>query len=139
MEKIEVKIVKRAPKRDLLRLYRQAGWWRTSYSDNKAFLDAMVSGSFCFAGAFAGGLMVGMGRAVSDGVSDAYIHDVTVLKNYRGMGLGKRIVQLILAFLREKGIEWIGLVAEPEAANIYRELGFRSFGDYTPMIWELDD
>ena len=52
-----------------------------------------------------------MGRAISDLVSDAYIQDVTVLKEYRGKGIGKIIIQTLVEELKTKGVEWIGLVA----------------------------
>jgi aralkylamine N-acetyltransferase len=35
--------------------------------------------------------MIGMGRALSDLTSDAYIQDVTVLKAFRGKGIGKKL------------------------------------------------
>ena len=58
------------------------------------------------------GKAVGMGRAISDGVSDAYIQDLVVLPDYRGRGIGKAILRKILAVCREHGIGWIALIAE---------------------------
>jgi len=52
-----------------------------------------------------------MGRAISDGISDAYIQDVTVLSEFRGQGIGTGIVQEILKQLRDDGLQWIGLIA----------------------------
>jgi spermidine synthase len=78
--------------------------------------------------------MIGMGRAVSDGVSDAYIQDVTVLREYRGLGLGARIVERITGFLRERRIGWIGLIAEPGTQAFYRGLGFEVLEGYSPML-----
>ena len=38
---------------------------------------------------------VGMGRLISDGASDAYIQDVVVFPEYRGHGIGSRIVSAL--------------------------------------------
>jgi len=123
----------------MLRLYKEAGWWKSGYSDNAAFFTAMVRGSFCFVGAFINRRMVGMGRCLSDGVSDAYIHDVTVLPRFRGKGVGGRIVTALVKHLRARGIEWIGLIAEPEAQPLYKELGFTPIRSFTPMMWAGDE
>jgi len=50
-----------------------------------------------------GSRIIGMGRAISDRVSDAYIQDVTVHSDYRGRGIGKAIVRKLLERLRGNG------------------------------------
>ena len=42
------------------------------------------------------GQMVGFARAMSDGVSDAYIADVYVKRDHRGLGLGKRLLATMI-------------------------------------------
>jgi spermidine synthase len=134
-DEVEIRIVERAERAAVQRLYMQAGWWEKGDEtpDGNPWIDAMVRGSFCFAGAFAGGEMIGMGRAVSDGVSDAYIQDVTVLREFRGRGIGARIVRLLRDHLTERGIGWIGLVAEPGTEDFYRRLGFEVLPGFAPM------
>ena len=65
-----------------------------------------------------------MGRAISDGVSDAYIQDMVVLPEYRGRGIGGAILRRILELCREHGIRWIALIAEGGTGDFYRRLGF---------------
>ncbi|MCX6354928.1 MAG: GNAT family N-acetyltransferase [Candidatus Aureabacteria bacterium] len=139
MKKVAVRIVRRANRREMLRLYKEAGWWKPAYSDDAAYFTAMVRGSFCFVGAFINSRMIGMGRCISDGVSDAYIHDVTVLTRFRGKGIGGRIITKLVEHLRAHGIEWIGLISEPEAQQLYKELGFKPFRSFTPMVWVGDE
>ena len=93
MERIEVRAVRRVRGDDLLRLYREAGWWKPSAPPPPGYLEALVRGSVCFVGAFCERRLVGMGRALSDGVSDAYIQDVTVLRDFRNRGVGGRIIK----------------------------------------------
>jgi spermidine synthase len=135
-DEVEIKIIAAADRDSVRKLYRQAGWWQESDQtpDGNAWIDTLVKGSFCFVGAFAGSEMVGMGRAVSDGVSDAYIQDVVVMKDLRGRGIGAAIIRKIVGFLRERRIGWIGLVAEPGTQPFYRRLGFEVMEGYAPML-----
>ncbi len=135
MGKIDVRVIRRAPRGDLLRLYREAGWYDPDPPPPGRYIDAIVDGSTCFVGAFDGGRMIGMGRGLSDGVSDAYIQDVTVLEAYRKRGVGARIVSAIVRCLRARGIDWIVLVAEPGSRAFYRGIGFREMRGFVPMRW----
>jgi ribosomal protein S18 acetylase RimI-like enzyme len=135
-DEVEIKVIAEADRDSVKKLYRQAGWWQESDQtpDGNAWIDALVKGSFCFVGAFAGSEMIGMGRAVSDGVSDAYIQDVVVMKDLRGHGIGAAIIRKIVAFLQERRIGWIGLVAEPGTQPFYRRLGFEVMEGYAPLL-----
>ena len=135
-DEVEIKVIADADRDSVKKLYRQAGWWQESDEtpDGNAWIDALVKGSFCFVGAFAGAEMIGMGRAVSDGVSDAYIQDVVVKKDFRGRGIGAAIIRKIVGFLRERRIGWIGLVAAARHPAFYRRLGFEVMEGFAPML-----
>jgi spermidine synthase len=81
--------------------------------------------------------IVGMGRSISDGVSDAYIQDVVVDKDYRRQGIGEAIVHRIVQFLLEHDIKWIALISEPGSEDFYLKLGFREMLEYTPFLLPL--
>ncbi|MDD5556633.1 MAG: GNAT family N-acetyltransferase [bacterium] len=132
---VRVRVARRVRADEVVRLYRAAGWWREEYSSSPARIGAMVRGSLCFVGAFRGRRMVGMGRAISDGAGDAYLQDVTVLPAWRGRGIGRAIILKLLDVLRGRGIEWIGLIAEPGHGRFYHGLGFRELKRCTPMVW----
>jgi len=136
LEEVEIKVIARADRDSLKKLYQQAGWWQESDEtpDDNSWIDRLVAGSFCFVGAFSGQEMIGMGRAVSDGASDAYIQDVTVLKEFRGLGIGAAIVEKITEFLKDGRIGWIGLIAEPGTQDFYQRLGFAVLEGYAPML-----
>jgi aralkylamine N-acetyltransferase len=114
-------------------LYRQEGWWDLD-GDAPETVTRMVSGSHCFLAAVEAGALVGMGRAVSDGVSDAYIQDVVVRASHKGRGLGTRIVRELVGRLQGDGLGWIGLVAERGSRGFYRRLGFSEMPDSAPML-----
>jgi spermidine synthase len=128
-----VKIIKKAAVKDLICLYKEAGWWESSWDQHPEFLNHIVKDSALFAGAFWGKKLIGMGRALSDLASDAYIQDVAVLKAYRGKGIGKKIIQVLIEKLKGSGVDWIGLVAQPGTSSFYKNLGFEVLEDYVPL------
>ena len=117
----------------LTELYRLAGWW-TDAADNPSAVAGIVGGSHCFLVARQADTIVGMGRAISDRISDAYIQDVTVDPAFRGQGIGSRMVTELVARLEIDGIGWIGLIAERKTHPFYRPLGFSPMADSVPML-----
>jgi len=127
---------KEALKQDFVDLYRDAGWnAHLGDMNNLEWIDQIIRGSFCFVGAFSQDRMVGMGRSISDGVSDAYIQDVTVLKSFRGQGIGSSIIRSLVTYLKQSGIDWIGLIAEPGSRSLYEKTGFVTMTDHQPMLY----
>ena len=118
--------------RQLAELYQLAGF--TDDGDEPLlWLNAVLSGSLLCVGAFRRDRLVGFGRALGDGVSDAYLQDIVVHADFRGRGLGRKIVTFLIAELRKTGVSWIGLVAVPGMENFYRKLGFVELAGHTPM------
>ena len=136
LDEIEIKVIENAERSAVKKLYLEPGWWKQDdeTADGCAWIDDLVRQSFCFVGAFCNGELIGMGRAVSDGVSDAYIQDVVVLKKFRRAGIGNKIIEKIIEFLRSRRIGWIGLIAEPGTQQFYQRLGFITMEGYTPML-----
>lgn len=122
--------------RQITLLYRQAGWWGEA-PDDPDRVRRMVAGSHCFAVAEHQGRIVGMGRAISDGASDAWIQDVTVAAGSRGRGVASALVRMICRRLRRDGLDWIALVAENNTAPLYLPLGFEPMADARPMRLRL--
>ncbi len=120
--------------RAIVSLYRQAGWWPEQELVDYALLARLVRQSYCFAVAMAGEVMVGMGRAISDGVSDAYVQDVTVDAAWQRSGVGTRLVRHILDRLQADGIGWVGLIAERGSAPFYGQFGFSEMLKAQPML-----
>ncbi len=121
--------------RAIVDLYRQAGWWWTT----GLHLDTarrIVAGSHVFCIAEIDGVVVGMGRAISDQASDAYIQDLTVSERFRHQGIASGLVQTLVGRLRQDGIGWIGVVAADNTAPFYRRLGFAPMADAQPMLLE---
>ena len=114
-------------------LYRATCW--IGPEDSAEFIAAGMANSAVAVGAYADGRLVGMGRALSDNVSDAYIQDIAVSPAFRKHGIGGGIVKAIVAELRRRGVDWIALVGEPGTEHFYRQLGFRANPSFT--FWKL--
>ena len=97
-------------------------------------IPRLIAGSHCFVIATDGERIVGMGRAISDSVSDAYIQDLTVRQDCRNRGIGNMILTVLLERLHDDGIAWIGLIAEPGSKNLYLRAGFSDMSEAIPML-----
>ena len=118
----------------IIEMYRNQGWWQAYDEGRTDFLHRLIAGSHAFVVAEKGGEIVGMGRAISDGVSDAYIQDITVVPSCRKQGIGERIVLALLERLHADGIAWIGLIAEPGSRGLYQKAGFLEMTGSVPMV-----
>ena len=103
-QNIQIKLIKSWPEDEIVNLYKVAGWWKDYYDSSK--LEDMIKGSFAFVVAVEKNLdkAIGMGRVISDGVSDAYIQDLVVLPEFRDSGIGRMIVKKLLDFCLTKKI-----------------------------------
>ena len=137
MECINLEIIKKVNEDEFIQLYIDANWWQKEYYEDTSFIQKIVENSFLFIGASnSSGRMIGMGRVISDTCSDAYIQDVVVLKEYRGNGIGKNIINYLLSELKKYNIDWIGLIGEPGTQKFYEKLGFNKLENYIPMVLE---
>lgn len=133
MLEVDYAVVTEAAVDDIVELYKAGGWWQET-AENRAVIPRMIRGSFCFMLARSGGQTIGMGRAISDGASDAYIQDVVVLAAFRKHGIGRELVRRLTQVCRDARLGWIGLIAEPGTSAFYEGLGYRPLAGYQPML-----
>lgn len=104
---------------ELAALYHAAPLGNKNPSDLKvAFGNSKFK---CFARQH--GKLVGVGRALADGVDCSYICDVAVLPSHQGTGLGKAIVAKLVAL--STGHKKVILYAVPGKEPFYQKFGFR--------------
>jgi ribosomal protein S18 acetylase RimI-like enzyme len=118
------------------KLYLANGWIEAGDGDIDVLIKKIVSHTYCFAIARDDGKLIGMGRSISDSVSDAYIQDVTVLPEYRQQGIGGKIIQFLIAYMQANGINWIGLISVPGQESFYEGQGFQQMVKFTPFKYE---
>lgn len=122
-EKETVTVVAARPTADqYLHLREQAGWelvdpenLRRGLSDSKFSVLAIDDNR-----------VVGCARIVGDGALYFYVQDMLVDREYRGRGIGTRLMRELLAWLRQHAGQgaFIGLMAAQDAEAFYRRFGF---------------
>lgn len=81
--------------------------------------------------AWAGELLVGIARSVTDFSFCCYLSDLAVDVSYQRTGIGKKLIRLTQEQLHPKCK--IVLLAAPKAEGYYPKIGFRNF----PSAWIL--
>jgi ribosomal protein S18 acetylase RimI-like enzyme len=71
----------------------------------------------------ASGRLIASARAISDGAKYAWIYDVIVAEEFRGMGVGASVVRLLLDHPRVRGARTVWLHTR-DAQRLYRAHGF---------------
>ena len=67
--------------------------------------------------------LIGVGRALADGLDCSYICDIAVHPDYQGKGLGRKIVNKLIHL--SQGHKKIILYANPGKEGFYKKLGFK--------------
>jgi len=132
----QIKFVDKWPEDEIVSLYKAGGWWKESYDKSK--IKDLIKGSYAFAVVIEKktNKTVGMGRILSDGISDAYLQDLIILPEYRKKGLGRYLVDELVKYCYSKNIKWIALISEPNQDGFYSNIGFRQMKKYIPMKYE---
>lgn len=135
---IRIEVVTSWDTDEIVSLYRVGSWWKPGYDPGE--LPALIRSSFAFAVAVdeKTGSAIGMGRVISDGVSDGYIQDLVVMPEFRGRGTGKKILDCLVEYCLSQRVYWIGLIAEPGTAEFYLPSGFSRMEGCIPMFYDGD-
>lgn len=77
-------------------------------------------------GVYKGENLIGFARVVSDFATFAYVGDVFVLTEYRGRGLSKWLMKVIVEYPELQGLRrWV--LATRDAHSLYEKFGFHAF------------
>jgi ribosomal protein S18 acetylase RimI-like enzyme len=118
-----VQIVSKHPSvEDYCQLRRACGW---PVPDTQVCQRALA-GSLAGFVAVLDGRTIGMGRIVGDGSLINYIQDLIVLPEYQGKGIGKAIMDAMMAFLGAQAAAGsdVALISAPKAIGFYQRYGF---------------
>jgi GNAT superfamily N-acetyltransferase len=107
------------PAEGVLELYQAAGWWPERTAEQvRAVLRASPA-----MGAWHGQDLIGFARAVTDGILRAYVEDVVVSPNWRGMGVGHALLAGLIGQLGPVPI--VTLFCSPDLVRYYEASSFR--------------
>ena len=93
---------------------------------SKETIRRSIEGSLCF-GVFENDKQVGFARMITDKATFAYLEDVFIIEEYRGRGLSKWLMEVIMSHPDLQGLRRMILVTK-DAHGLYRQFGF------TPII-----
>lgn len=110
------------PVDQLLSLYGDAGW--TAYTAAPEKLLRAVENSLHVVTAWENDQLVGLARAVGDGVSILFVQDVLVHSSFHHGGVGTQLVAMLLSAFPD--VRQVVLLTDdsPASAAFYSSLGF---------------
>jgi N-acetylglutamate synthase-like GNAT family acetyltransferase len=113
------------------RFLRDDSYWARGIP--REVLDRAIDNSLCFGLYAPDGAQAGFARAVTDRAAIAYLADVFVVEAKRGRGLGKWLIETVLAHPDLQGLRrfFLGTV---DAHALYARYGFRPLADPGRMM-----
>src|SRR5215831_18690072 len=95
-----------------------------------------IQHSLCF-GIYKGSRQVGFARVITDRATFAYLGDVFVIKDYRGQGLSRWLMECIKGHQDLQGLRRWSLITR-DAHGLYQQFGFKALA--SPERWmEIHD
>jgi N-acetylglutamate synthase-like GNAT family acetyltransferase len=105
---------------DAIHAYLSRSYWAKGIP--RSIVERSIQGSLCF-GLFSGAEQVGFARIISDRATFAYLCDVYVLEAHRGGGLGKWLIEEVMAHPDIKDVRRF-MLATRDAHGLYARHGF---------------
>ena len=90
-------------------------------------VEKSVRHSLCF-GAYTGRRQIGFARLITDRAVFAYLADVFVVPEYRGLGVARKLLETILEHPELRDVRFFRL-ATKDAHGLYEKYGFRRMVD----------
>lgn len=111
----------------VLDLYDNAGW--TAYTSNPETLQQAINNSLYILTACSEQQLVGLLRAVGDGLTIIYIQDIIVLDSFRRQGIGGELIKRTLE--NYKNVRQILLLTDeqPNTISFYESVGLQQTKD----------
>lgn len=113
-------------KEDLYELYDHLGWNGFTKLSPERLLEAMKQSWYSIY-VYSGKKLIGTGRVVSDGISNAYMCGLGVNTDYRNRGIGTEIVRRLVQRCSKSNLH-IQFLCEEHLVRYYEKMGFEKFG-----------
>jgi GNAT superfamily N-acetyltransferase len=122
---IEYKVSHPLTALELARVFEEAGLARPTNDLDR--MRRMIEGAKLVVSAWHGGSLVGVARALSDGCFSCYLPDLAVSQRYQGLGIGRRLLNLVRQSIGPEVM--LVLLAVPEAVDFYAREGLERYPD----------
>ena len=105
---------------DLIHSFLTRSYWAEGIS--KEVVRRSIEGALCF-GVFENDKQVGFARMITDRATFAYLADVFIIEEYRGLGLSKWLMEFIMSYPDLQGLRRM-ILATRDAHELYKKFGF---------------
>jgi GNAT superfamily N-acetyltransferase len=93
----------------------------------KEIVRRSIEGALCF-GVFENERQIGFARMITDRATFAYLADVFIIDEYRGLGLSKWLMEVIMSHPDLQGLRRL-MLATRDAHELYKKFGFTSLNN----------
>lgn len=84
--------------------------------------------------------LIGFARVLTDEIKYAFIFDVMVVEHHQKKGLGKLLMNTIIAHPKLRNIKNFELTCAPDMVEFYEQFNFsKSYGDVVPMRCSISE
>ena len=105
---------------DIIQGYLSSSYWASGRT--REIVEKSIANSLCF-GVYHGDDQIGLARVVTDYATFAWICDVFILEPYRGKGLGKWLISVVVNSPELHEINRL-ILATRDAHGLYSQMGF---------------
>ena len=112
-------------------LFETTGW-NTKYELTKEELFLALKNSWYTISVFDKDDLIGFGRIICDGIVHALLIDVIIHPDHQKKGIGKEIMDKLVAKCKKHKVRDIQLFCAKDQAGFYEKLGFESREDHSP-------
>lgn len=116
----------------LVRLFQTAAFWAKDRT--REDMETAIAHSYPVVTAWDGATLIGFARATSDGVFRATIWDVVISPDYQGGGLGRRLVETLVAHPHMSRVERVYLMTTHQQ-GFYKRIGFEENASTTMVLY----
>jgi GNAT superfamily N-acetyltransferase len=132
----EYVLVERNPTLEEYRRLRRAVGWTEVETDA---IEAGLRNSLFSVCLVSENEVIGCGRVIGDGGVYFYVQDVIVLPEFQGKGVGRRIMDAIMEYLRTHAPNgaFVGLMAAKGVSKFYELYGFKERPSDAPGMFRV--
>ena len=110
---------------DVIHSFLNRTYWAEGIS--KEIVRRSIEGALCF-GVFENERQIGFARMITDRATFAYLADVFIIDEYRGLGLSKWLMEVIMSHPDLQGLRRL-MLATRDAHELYKKFGFTSLNN----------
>jgi len=117
---------------ETIKQFLARSYWANRRTNER--IEKSIQNSLCY-GVYQDGKQIGFARVVTDHATMYWLCDVYIDENYRGQGLGKKLVENITK--SEKLKDLMGILGTKDAHQLYEQCGFEA--DKERMMRRMPD